>query len=43
MKNFMKGVAMAALMAMPVSAFAEAESDDPIVIVQNNWTSQKGR
>ena len=26
MKNFMKGVAVAALMAMPVSAFAEAES-----------------
>ena len=40
MKNLLKGVALAALMLAPGMAVAEVESDEPIIIVQNNWTSQ---
>ncbi len=40
MKNLLKGVAVAALMLAPGAAMAEVESDEPIIIVQNNWTSQ---
>lgn len=40
MKNLLKGVALAALMVAPGTAMAEVESDEPIIIVQNNWTSQ---
>ncbi len=40
MKNLLKGVALAALMLAPGMAAAEVESDEPIIIVQNNWTSQ---
>lgn len=40
MKNLLKGVALAALMLAPGIAAAEVESDEPIIIVQNNWTSQ---
>ncbi len=40
MKYALKGALVAAMMAVPGLAFAEAESDDPIIIVQNNWTSQ---
>ena len=40
MKNLLKGVALAALMLAPGAALAEVESDEPIIIVQNNWTSQ---
>ncbi|MGI9373432.1 MAG: ABC transporter substrate-binding protein [Hyphomicrobiales bacterium] len=42
MTKFVKiGVAFAAMFAMTQPVFAEApESDDPIIVVQNNWTSQ---
>ena len=31
---------VAASLAFTLPAYAEAESDDPIIMVQNNWTSQ---
>ncbi|MEO1492181.1 MAG: ABC transporter substrate-binding protein [Pseudomonadota bacterium] len=40
MKKLLVSAAAAALIAMPVAAIAEVESDEPIIIVQNNWTSQ---
>ena len=42
MKHLMKAVLAGAVMFAPLSATAEnvAENDDPIIIVQNNWTSQ---
>jgi len=40
MKTLLKGVALAALMIAPGAAMADVESDEPIIIVQNNWTSQ---
>ena len=40
-KSLKAGVVFAALLAMSAPSFAAApESDDPIIIVQNNWTSQ---
>ena len=40
MKTFLRSVAAAALLTAPMTAHAEVESDEPIIIVQNNWTSQ---
>lgn len=40
-KSFKFALALSAAVAFTTpSAWAEAESDDPIIIVQNNWTSQ---
>ena len=40
-RNLLAAVAMIAVAATaPSSVYAAAESDDPIMIVQNNWTSQ---
>lgn len=40
MNNLMKTAAIAVLLATPGMAIADVESDEPIIIVQNNWTSQ---
>ena len=41
LKSTMKFATVLAMgVALPFSAMAAAESDDPIIIVQNNWTSQ---
>ena len=40
-KSMKVGVALAAMFAISAPSYAAApESDDPIIIVQNNWTSQ---
>lgn len=39
-KALLAGAALAAAIATPGAAFAQAESSDPIRIVHNNWTSQ---
>lgn len=39
-KRLATSAIIAASLAFGSAAFAEAESDDPIIIVQNNWTSQ---
>ncbi len=40
MKRLMTGVCAAALLAMGTGSAALADSDDPILVTMNNWTSQ---
>ncbi|MEM0921788.1 MAG: ABC transporter substrate-binding protein [Pseudomonadota bacterium] len=40
MRNLLRSVAAVALIAVPATSLADVESDEPIIIVQNNWTSQ---
>ncbi|MEM9145336.1 MAG: ABC transporter substrate-binding protein [Pseudomonadota bacterium] len=40
MKKLLATAAVAAMTFMPLTAAADVESDEPIIIVQNNWTSQ---